>query len=313
MRLDPRLRTRFLLCVLAGLAGWTAWSEAGRAGERLAALEEQAARAARAEAEQSQGALERARYERLAALVGERGAGPTSAAALRERLLRLAAAGGVDLSATHFQPLPRPPVGTRGAEARVTAEGPVPAVLGFAEAIESAGWPLQPVRVQLQIPVRPDDPDPPGALTFAFTVVWPDPDHPWPPPATVRLAADPRLEALENFFAELPASGAPSVPGPPDAAPVAATAPLAPSLPSPFPAPESREPGDPEALAAPELRGFVDLGGGSPVRAVLFHEGETILAEVGDRVGAWTLIEVSPSETVLLVHPERAPVRLTLR
>ena len=40
---------------------------------------------------------------------------------------------------------------------------------------------------------------------------------------------------------------------------------------------------------------------------------DRILAEVGDRVGAWTLIELSSSETVLLVHPDRAPLRLTLR
>jgi hypothetical protein len=82
---------------------------------------------------------------------------------------------------------------------------------------------------------------------------------------------------------------------------------------SPEPPLEAAMPEPAPRSEAPELRGFVDVGPGTPVRAALFYRGETTLVAAGDRVGDYTVVTLEPPEAVVLSPGEGPPLRLVLR
>ena len=306
--MDQRLRLRALLALLSVSLAWLAWGEAGRAAAELAAALDMQTRSAR---ESVQTAQERERRERLVR-VSERLAGrappPTSAAGTREFLVRMAGEGGVELSQLRLQPLVRPPEGTAGAEAGITALGDPDSLSRFLDGLEGTGWPLRVERATLAVRGGL------GTLTASVLVLWPGPATAFTAADASRLADDPRLEALAAWLE--------SVPGPDAAASLAAAEPIevdpAPAVDLGVEDPLDQPP-DPATLPSelpaetPELHGFVDVGSGTPIRAALFYRGETTLVGVGDRVGDYTVVTLEPSEAVVLSRGEGPPLRLVLR
>ncbi|MDE2659080.1 MAG: hypothetical protein OXI45_02620 [Acidobacteriota bacterium] len=306
--MDQRLRLRVLLALLSVSLAWLAWGAAGRASAELAAALDEQTRSAR---ESARTAHERERRERLLR-VSERLAGrappPTSAAGTREFLVRTAGESGVELSQLRLQPLVRPPEGTAGAEAGITALGDPDSLSPFLAAVEGTGWPLRVERATLAVRGGL------GTLTASVLVLWPDPAAPVTAADAGRLGDDPRLEALAVWLE--------SVPGPEAAVSRAAAEPMEVD---PAPAVDLGvedlldQPPDtatlPSELRAeiPELHGFVDVGAGTPIRAALFYRGETTLVGVGDRVGDYTVVKLEPSEAVVLSRGEGPPLRLVLR
>ena len=307
------LRVRALLLVLvAALTVWV-WVERQAAAERLAGELRAGAAAVRAQAESRRRSEREERLARLGALLERRGPAPASVAEVRERLLGIAAPLGVALPLVRLSPLARPPRGAAGAEARLTAEGETDALIAFVSAVEGRGWPLRFERTQLAEPAGAGRP---SVLTASVSVYWPDRAAPLPAAETARLADDPRLPGLiEGLEAHLAGPGAdegppPSAPPPPRPSRLAATGP-------------GEEPADDRPAAeapvpsriprAPELHGFVDLGGGQPVQAALFFEGETVLVSAGDRLGDYRVVAVEPADSVLLSRPDGPPLLLTLR
>ena len=306
--MDQRLRLRVLLALLSVSLAWLVWGEARRSSTDLAAAFDLQTRSAR---ESVQTAQQRERRERLLR-VSERLAGrappPTSAAGTREFLVRTAGVSGVDLSQLRLQPLVRPPEGTLGAEAGVTALGDPDALSRFLAAVEGRGWPLRVERATLGVRGGL------GTLTASVLVLWPDPAAAFTAADAGRLGDDPRLEALAAWLE--------TVPGPDAAASLAAAGPVE-AEPGPAvdhgvedlpdrPPDTATSPPEPRS-ETPELHGFVDVGVGTPVRAALFYRGETTLVAVGDRVGDYTVVTLEPSEAVVLSRGEGPPLRLVLR
>ena len=306
--MDARLRLRVLLTLLSVSLAWLVWGEARRSADDLAAAFEMRTRSAR---ENVQTAQERERRERLLA-VSERLAGrappPTSAAGTRGFLVRTAGESGVELSQLRLQPLVRPPEGTLGAEAGITALGDPGALSRFLAAVEGRGWPLRVERATLAVRGGL------GTLTASVLVLWPNPAAPFTAADAGRLGDDPRLEQLAAWLE--------SVPGAEAAAPRAAAEPIE-VEPAPAadhateelldPPPDLVAPPSASRTETPELHGFVDVGSGTPVRAALFYRGETTLVGVGDRVGDYTVVTLEPSEAVVLSRGEGPPLRLVLR
>lgn len=310
------LRVRALLLVLvAALASWV-WVERRAAAERLAGEARAGAAAARAQAESRRRSEREERLARLGALLERRPPAPASVAAVRERLLAIAAPLGVALPLVRLSPLARPPRGVAGAEARLTAEGETAALIAFVSAVEGRGWPLRFERTQLAEPAGAAA-GRPSVLTASVSVYWPDRAAPLPAVETARWADDPRLPGLlEGLEARLAGSGADEEP-PPSALParpsrLAATGP-GDREPSEEDPPEAAAPAPSRVPRAPELHGFVDLGGGQPVQAALFFEGETVLVSAGDRLGGYRVVAIEPADSVLLSRPDGPPLLLTLR
>lgn len=305
---DP-LRLRVLLAALLAALAALVWIERRAALDRLSerALAEQSAERARQEVER--GREREARLARLAALLDRRAPAPESVAEVRARLLGLAAPLGVDLTSVRLAPLPRPPRGTAGAEAQLTAEGRTAALIEFVAAMEGGGWPLRFDRAQLTEPGAAGA-GRPTVFTAAASVFWPEggADSGAAAGATARL--DQELEVVSDWLeARLPAPGRePRGAGPPPRPrePAAREESAAEREPAP-PLPPARVP------QAPRLHGFVDPGSGEPVQAALFYEGETVLVTAGDRVGRYRVTEIEPSESVLLERPDGPPLLLTLR
>lgn len=307
--MDQPLRLRALLTLLSVSLAWLVWGEAGRSSAELAATFEMRTRSAR---ENIQTAQERERRERLLR-VSERLAGraapPTTAAGTREFLVRVAGENGVELSQLRLQPLVRPPEGTLGAEAGITALGDPDSLSGFLAGVEGRGWPLRVERATLAVRGGL------GTLTASVLVLWPDPGAAFTAADAGRLGDDPRLEALAAWLE--------SVPGPDAAVPLAVAEPIEADTASavgdpakepfePIEADTATPPSEPRSRT-PELHGFVDVGSGTPVRAALFYRGETTLVAVGDRVGEYTVVTLEPSEAVVLSRGEGPPLRLVLR
>ena len=303
-----RLRLRVLLALLSVSLAWLVWGEARRASAELGAALDIQTRSAR---ESVQTAQERERRERLLR-VSERLAGrappPVSAAGTREFLVRTAGARGVDLSQLRLQPLVRPPEGTLGAEAGVTALGDPDALSRFLAAVEGTRWPLRVERATLAVRGGL------GTLTASVLVLWPDPAAAFTAADAGRLGDDPRLEALAAWLETVPgpdAGASLAVAGPVEAEPGPAVDHGVEDLPD-RPADTATSPPEPRS-ETPELHGFVDVGVGTPVRAALFYRGETTLVAVGDRVGDYTVVTLEPSEAVVLSRGEGPPLRLVLR
>ena len=305
--MDHRLRLRVLLALLSVSLAWLVWGEARRASAELAAALDVQTRSAR---ESTRTAAERERRERLLR-VTERLAGrappPVSAAGTREFLVRMAGEGGVELSQLRVQPLVRPPEGTAGAEAGITALGDPDSLSRFLAGVEGTGWPLRVERATLAVRGGL------GTLTASALVLWPDPAAPFTAADADRLGDDPRLEALAAWLE--------SIPGP-EAASLAAAEPVevepAPAVGDGMEDPLDQPPDTatpPSELRSetPELHGFVDVGSGTPIRAALFYRGETTLVGVGDRVGDYTVVTLEPSEAVVLSRGAGPPLRLVLR
>lgn len=305
--MDARLRPRVLLALLSGLLAWLVWGEARRASEDLEAALQVQTRSAR---ENTQAARERERRERLRR-VSERLAGraspPTSAAEVREFLVRVAGSRSVELSQLRLQPVVRPPGGTLGAEAGITALGEPGSLSRFLAAIEGNGWPLRTERATLAVRGGL------GTLTATVLVLWPDPDASFTVAEAGRLADDPRLEQLTAWLEAVPRADTPAplaADRPVETEPVVEAGPAAEELLERRP--ETPAPAAP-ASETPQLHGFVDVGSGTPVRAALFYRGETTLVGVGDRIGDYTVITLEPSEAVVLSRGEGPPMRLVLR
>lgn len=308
------IRLRLLLLGLAAaLAVWV-WVERREAAERRDAAARAGAAAARAQAESRRQGEREARLARLGALLERRPPPPRSVAAVRERLLGIAAPLGVDLSLVRLSPLARPPRGAAGAEAQLTAEGETAALVAFVSAVESRGWPLRFERTQLRESTGAAS-GRPTVLTTTASVYWRDETAPAPAAETARLADDPRLPALVAALeARLEAAGAEEIPAPPARVAAADSLGVPGAVEEPDePAPPLAEPESPRVPRAPELHGFVDLGAGEPVRAALFFEGETVLVSAGDRLGDYRVVEVEPADSVLLSRPDGPPLLLTLR
>lgn len=308
------LRLRVLLTVLLAALTALVWTERRAALDRRSerASAEQSAERARREVERGREREER--LARLAALLDRRAPGPESVAAVRARLLDLAAPRGVDLTSVRLAPLARPPRGTAGAEAQLTAEGRTEALLEFVAAVEAGGWPLRFDRAQLTEPGAAGA-GRPAVLTAAASVFWPEEGMDTGAAAGGDARLDAEIEAVEIeavsdwLEARLPAAGRElraAAPPPRPREPALRAEPSA-----------EREPPTPfrpaEVPRAPELHGFVDLGSGEPVQAALFYEGETVLVTAGDRVGRYRVADIEPSESVLLERPDGPPLLLTLR
>ena len=312
------LRVRALLLVLvAALALWV-WVERQAAAERSAGEARAGAAAARARAESRRQGEREELLARLGALLERRRPAPNSVAAVRERLLAIAAPLEISLPLVRLSPLARPPRGVAGAEAQLTAEGETDALVAFVAAVEGRGWPLRFERTQLTEPAGAAA-GRPSVLTATVSVLWPAA----PPAATLarppnesanEIADDPRLPALlEGLAALLEAPGADTGP-PPSPRPSRVAAADPPDRDEPEQAlPEAEAPPPPRIPRAPELHGFVDLGEGQPVQAALFFEGETVLVSAGDRLGAYRVVAVEPADSVLLSRPDGPPLLLTLR
>ena len=305
--MDVRLRPRVLLALLSGLFVWLVWGEVRRASEELDAALQVQERSAR---ENTQAAQARERRERLRR-VSERLAGrvppPTSAREVRQFLVRAAGRQAAELSQLRLQPVVRPPEGTLGAEAGITALGEPASLSRFLAAIEGNGWPIRTERATLAVRGGL------GTLTARVLVLWPDPAAPFSVAEAGRLADDPRLERLTAWLEAVPRSEAPAslaAEQPVETEPVFEVDPGAEALIEQ--PPETAAPPAP-AAETPELHGFVDVGSGTPIRAALFYRGETTLVGVGDRIGDYTVVTLEPSEAVVLSSAEGPPLRLILR
>lgn len=308
------VRLRALLTVLLAALTALVWTERRAALDRRSerAWAEQSAERARREVERGREREER--LARLAALLDRRPPGPRSVAEVRARLLDLAAPRGVDLTSVRLAPLARPPRGTAGAEAQLTAEGRTADLIEFVSAMEAGGWPLRFDRAQLTEPSAAAGR--PTVLTAAASVFWPEEGADTGAAAGGDARLDEEIEEIEEIEAvsdwleaRLPAAGRElraAAPPPRPREPAGRAAPSAErEPPTPF--------RPPEVPRAPELHGFVDLGSGEPVRAALFHEGETVLVTAGDRIGRYRVAVIEPSESVLLERPDGPPLLLTLR
>lgn len=306
--MDDGLRRRLLLTVLSGLLAWFVWAGHQRAADELAAAVQAQTRSAGEDTAAAEERERRGHFFRVAEQLAERPPPPASAAAVREFLVRMAGDQGVELSSSRLQPLVRPPGGTLGAEARITLLGDPAALSRFLASIEARGWPLRTERAQLTIRGGL------GTLTVTALVWWPDPAAPFTATDARRLADDPRLEGLlawleaPRFRPEHRAFRPTGEPGGGAALPAVAAANG--SFGDP---PEPAPPGSASGSGIPELRGFVDVGSGAPVRAAVFYRGETRLVEIGDRVGEYTVVTLEPSEAVVLSRAEGPPLRLVLR
>ncbi len=305
--MDQRLRLRVLLALLSVSLAWLAWGEARRSSAELAAALDMQTRSARESTQTVQERERRERLHRVSERLAGRAAPPTSAAGTREFLVRMAGEGGVDLSQLRLQPLVRPPEGTEGAEAGITALGDPASLSRFLAAVEGTGWPLRVERATLAVRGGL------GTLTASVLVLWPDPAAAFTAADADRLGDDPRLEALAAWLE--------SIPGP-EAASLAAAEPVevepAPAVGDGMEDPLDQPPDTatpPSELRSetPELHGFVDVGSGTPIRAALFYRGETTLVGVGDRVGDYTVVTLEPSEAVVLSRGAGPPLRLVLR
>ena len=302
------VRPRFLLALLCGLLAWWVWAGQRRAMDELGAVRLERTRSANEGAATRREAEQRATLRRVVERLAERPPPPRSAAGVREAFLGIARDEGVELSASRLQPLSRPPAGAAGTEARITLLGGPAALSRFLATVEGKGWPLRTDRASLAVRAGL------GTLTATVIVLWPDPDDSVTAGDAGRLAGNPRLEDL---FAWLEAASGPEVlAGIATDEPAGDVAVPSPASPPPVDtesAPDFEAPAGASEPAAPELRGFVDIGPGDPVRAALYYRGETTLVAVGDRLGEYTVLELEPSEAVVLSRREGPPLRLLLR
>jgi len=306
--MDQRLRLRVLLALLSVSLAWLVWGEARRSSAEFAAALDMETRSARESVQTAQERERRERLLRVSERLADRAPAPDSAAGTREFLVRTAGAGGVELSQLRLQPLVRPPEGTVGAEAGITALGDPDSLSRFLAAVEGTGWPLRVERATLAVRGGL------GTLTASVLVLWPDPAAAFTAADAGRLGDDPRLEELAAWLE--------SVPGP-DAAASLAVAESIEAEPAPAvdhgvedlldQAPDTANSPPEPRVETPELHGFVDVGSGTPIRAALFYRGETTLVGVGDRVGDYTVVTLEPSEAVVLSRGEGPPLRLVLR
>lgn len=306
--MDQRLRLRVLLTLLSVSLAWLVWGEARRASDELAAAFETRTRSARESARTAQERERRERLVRVSERLAGRTAPPTSAAGTREFLVRMAGDGGVELSQLRLQPLVRPPEGTLGAEAGITALGDPDSLTRFLAAVEGSGWPLRVERASLGVRGGL------GTLTASVLVLWPDPAAVFTAADAGRLGDDPRLERLAAWLEAVPGpeeAASLASAGPIEAEPASAAGPGTEELLDP-PPDTATTPPEPRA-ETPELHGFVDVGSGTPIRAALFYRGETTLVGVGDRVGDYTVVTLEPSEAVVLSRGAGPPLRLVLR
>ncbi len=288
------LRIRILLLVLIGAAVWTLGARERDARREAAALRQRAADSVRLAAADRETQDQRAVLAEALDRLAGRPPGPQSAAEARERLMTVAASLGVEIPTAHFQPLQRAPAGALGAEVKLTATGPGETLIRFLERLESEGLPMRFDGADIAFRAAG-----PAVLTASAVVLWPDATT---PPDPERLAADPRLGALVEWLA------APVAPSsePPPPAPVVAAAPPPPMVEEEPPPPVAFDP-------EPVLQGFLDPGGDAPVRAMFLVRGEVAMAGVGDRVGAYTVLELDPPAEAVLVRPGFPSLRLTLR
>ena len=306
--MDQRFRLRVLLVLLSVSLAWLVWSEARRSSAELATALDMRTRSARESVQTAQERERRERLLRVSERLGGRDPPPTSAAGTREFLVRTAGEGGVELSQLRLQPLVRPPEGTAGAEAGITALGDPDSLSRFLAGVEGTGWPLRVERATLAVRGGL------GTLTASVLVLWPDPAATFTAADAGRLGDDPRLEALAAWLESVPgpdaaASRAIAEPIEADAAPAVDLA-VEDWLDQP---PDAATPPSELRAETPELHGFVDVGSGTPVRAALFYRGETTLVGVGDRVGDYTVVTLEPSEAVVLSREAGPPLRLVLR
>ena len=306
--MDPRLRLRVLFTLLSVALAWLVWGEARRAAAELAATFEVRNRLARQSVQTAEERERRERLLRVSERLARRAPPPASAAGTREFLVRTAGAGEVELSQLRLQPLVRPPEGTLGAEAGITALGDPDSLSRFLAAVEGTGWPLRVERASLAVRGGL------GTLTASVLVLWPDPAAAFTAADAGRLGDDPRLEELAAWLE--------SAPGPETAASLASAEPIgAEAGPAADAAAEelSGAPSDAETpppgprAETPELHGFVDVGSGAPIRAALYYRGETTLVGVGDRIGDYSVVTLEPPEAVVLSRGEGPPLRLVLR
>lgn len=304
--MDQRLRLRVLLALLSVSLAWLVWGEARRASAEFAAALDMQTRSARESVQTAQERERRERLLRVSERLADRAPAPDSAAGTREFLVRTAGEGGVELSQLRLQPLVRPPEGTAGAEAGITALGDPDSLSRFLAAVEGTGWPLRVERATLAVRGGL------GTLTASVLVLWPDPAAAFTAADAGRLGDDPRLEQLAAWLESVPRQDAAVSRA--AAEPIEAAPAVDPGLGEPLvqPPDTATPPAEPR-VETPELHGFVDVGSGTPIRAALFYRGETTLVGVGDRVGDYTVVTLEPSEAVVLSRGEGPPLRLVLR
>jgi len=304
--MDRRLRLRVLLALLSVSLAWLVWGEARRASTEFAAALDMQTRSARESVQTAQERERRERLLRVSERLADRTPAPDSAAGTREFLVRTAGEGGVELSQLRLQPLVRPPEGTAGAEAGITALGDPDSLTRFLAAVEGTGWPLRVERATLAVRGGL------GPLTASVLVLWPDPAAALTAADAGRLGDDPRLEQLAAWLESVPRQDAAVSRA--AAEPIEAAPAVDPGLGEPLvQPPDTATPPSEPRVETPELHGFVDVGSGTPIRAALFYRGETTLVGVGDRVGDYTVVTLEPSEAVVLSRGEGPPLRLVLR
>ncbi len=304
--MDRRLRLRVLLALLSVSLAWLVWGEARRASTEFAAALDMQTRSARESVQTAQERERRERLLRVSERLADRTPAPDSAAGTREFLVRTAGEGGVELSQLRLQPLVRPPEGTAGAEAGITALGDPDSLTRFLAAVEGTGWPLRVERATLAVRGGL------GTLTASVLVLWPDPAAALTAADAGRLGDDPRLEQLAAWLESVPRQDAAVSRA--AAEPIEAAPAVDPGLGEPLvQPPDTATPPSEPRVETPELHGFVDVGSGTPIRAALFYRGETTLVGVGDRVGDYTVVTLEPSEAVVLSRGEGPPLRLVLR
>ena len=307
--MNERVRNRLLVALGCAVLAWWAWTGQRRAAAERDAVQEARVQAAhRADADQREGER-RELLGRVTERLARRAAPPADAAALREAFHVAAAEEGVELSSARLQPVVRPPAGTGGTEARISLLGDPGALSRFLSTIGNRGWPIRMDRAALAVRGGL------GTLTATVVVLWPDPESSFDEGDVARLSGDDRLDDLLAWL------DAPSLAA---AAPAAGPAP--PLAPEPDtigreriaggPADATDTPSAATTLAGPEtpeLRGFVDLGPETPVRAAIQYRGETTLVAVGDALGAFTVLRIEPETAVVLERPGGPPLRLILR
>ncbi|MXW37568.1 MAG: hypothetical protein F4Z65_04795 [Acidobacteria bacterium] len=304
--MDQRLRLRVLLALLSVSLAWLVWGEARRASAEFAAALDMQTRSARESVQTAQERERRERLLRVSERLADRAPAPESAAGTREFLVRTAGEGGVELSQLRLQPLVRPPEGTAGAEAGITALGDPDSLSRFLAAVEGTGWPLRVERATLAVRGGL------GTLTASVLVLWPNPAAAFTAADAGRLADDPRLEQLAAWLESVPRQDAAVSRA--AAEPIEAAPAVDPGLGEPLvQPPDTATPPSEPRVETPELHGFVDVGSGTPIRAALFYRGETTLVGVGGRVGDYTVVTLEPSEAVVLSRGEGPPLRLVLR
>ena len=304
--MDQRLRLRVLLALLSVSLAWLVWGEARRASAEFAAALDMQTRSARESVQTAQDQERSERLLRVSERLADRAPAPDSAAGTREFLVRTAGEGGVELSQLRLQPLVRPPEGTAGAEAGITALGDPDSLSRFLAAVEGTGWPLRVERATLAVRGGL------GTLTASVLVLWPNPAAAFTAADAGRLADDPRLEQLAAWLESVPRQDAAVSRA--AAEPIEAAPAVDPGLGEPLvQPPDTATPPSEPRVETPELHGFVDVGSGTPIRAALFYRGETTLVGVGDRVGDYTVVTLEPSEAVVLSRGEGPPLRLVLR